>query len=119
MLKGAEEAARETCATQEQIEGRREGEREREREEGRDPPGPRSSGLMQSNVPPLPRYAEPIAYEGALKIKECTYLHAEGYSVRWLPTGGSGGCCAGLPSSPLGVGLRPGRAALSSTGPSP
>uniref|UniRef100_A0A7S2R8P1 Glutamine--fructose-6-phosphate aminotransferase [isomerizing] n=1 Tax=Rhizochromulina marina TaxID=1034831 RepID=A0A7S2R8P1_9STRA len=25
-------------------------------------------------------YAEPIAYEGALKIKECTYLHAEGYS---------------------------------------
>jgi glucosamine--fructose-6-phosphate aminotransferase (isomerizing) len=25
-------------------------------------------------------YAEPIAYEGALKIKECAYLHAEGYS---------------------------------------
>ncbi|OQR88761.1 glucosamine-fructose-6-phosphate aminotransferase, isomerizing, partial [Thraustotheca clavata] len=25
-------------------------------------------------------YAEPIAYEGALKIKEITYLHAEGYS---------------------------------------
>jgi len=25
-------------------------------------------------------YAEPIAYEGALKIKECTYIHAEGYS---------------------------------------
>jgi glucosamine--fructose-6-phosphate aminotransferase (isomerizing) len=25
-------------------------------------------------------YAEPIAYEGALKIKETTYLHAEGYS---------------------------------------
>jgi glutamine---fructose-6-phosphate transaminase (isomerizing) len=25
-------------------------------------------------------YAEPIAYEGALKIKEMTYLHAEGYS---------------------------------------
>lgn len=25
-------------------------------------------------------YAEPIAYEGALKIKEMTYIHAEGYS---------------------------------------
>jgi len=25
-------------------------------------------------------FAEPIAYEGALKIKEITYLHAEGYS---------------------------------------
>ena len=25
-------------------------------------------------------YGEPIAYEGALKIKECSYLHAEGYS---------------------------------------
>jgi glucosamine--fructose-6-phosphate aminotransferase (isomerizing) len=25
-------------------------------------------------------YAEPIAYEGALKIKETTYIHAEGYS---------------------------------------
>merc|ERR1711988_516626 len=25
-------------------------------------------------------YGEPIAYEGALKIKECAYLHAEGYS---------------------------------------
>lgn len=25
-------------------------------------------------------YAEPIAYEGALKIKEMTYMHAEGYS---------------------------------------
>jgi glucosamine--fructose-6-phosphate aminotransferase (isomerizing) len=25
-------------------------------------------------------YAEPIAYEGALKIKEITYIHAEGYS---------------------------------------
>ncbi|RHY31616.1 hypothetical protein DYB32_003329 [Aphanomyces invadans] len=25
-------------------------------------------------------YGEPIAYEGALKIKEITYLHAEGYS---------------------------------------
>lgn len=25
-------------------------------------------------------YAEPIAYEGALKINEITYLHAEGYS---------------------------------------
>ncbi len=25
-------------------------------------------------------YAEPIAHEGALKIKEITYLHAEGYS---------------------------------------
>lgn len=25
-------------------------------------------------------YAEPVAYEGALKIKECGYLHAEGYS---------------------------------------
>ena len=25
-------------------------------------------------------YAEPIANEGALKIKEITYLHAEGYS---------------------------------------
>jgi glucosamine--fructose-6-phosphate aminotransferase (isomerizing) len=25
-------------------------------------------------------YAEPIAYEGALKIKEITYVHAEGYS---------------------------------------
>jgi glucosamine--fructose-6-phosphate aminotransferase (isomerizing) len=25
-------------------------------------------------------YGEPIAYEGALKIKECTYIHAEGYS---------------------------------------
>lgn len=25
-------------------------------------------------------YGEPIAYEGALKIKECTYVHAEGYS---------------------------------------
>jgi len=24
-------------------------------------------------------YAEPIAYEGALKIKEITYIHAEGY----------------------------------------
>lgn len=28
----------------------------------------------------LPGYAEPVAYEGALKIKECCYLHAEGYS---------------------------------------
>jgi glucosamine 6-phosphate synthetase-like amidotransferase/phosphosugar isomerase protein len=25
-------------------------------------------------------YGEPIALEGALKIKECAYLHAEGYS---------------------------------------
>ena len=25
-------------------------------------------------------YAEPVAYEGALKIKEMCYLHAEGYS---------------------------------------
>eukprot|EP00618_Florenciella_parvula_P031911 CAMPEP_0119468558 /NCGR_PEP_ID=MMETSP1344-20130328/2258_1 /TAXON_ID=236787 /ORGANISM="Florenciella parvula, Strain CCMP2471" /LENGTH=656 /DNA_ID=CAMNT_0007501039 /DNA_START=11 /DNA_END=1981 /DNA_ORIENTATION=- len=25
-------------------------------------------------------YGEPIAYEGALKIKECAYIHAEGYS---------------------------------------
>ena len=25
-------------------------------------------------------YAEPIAYEGALKIKEMSYMHAEGYS---------------------------------------
>ena len=25
-------------------------------------------------------YAEPIAYEGSLKIKEMSYLHAEGYS---------------------------------------
>jgi glucosamine--fructose-6-phosphate aminotransferase (isomerizing) len=25
-------------------------------------------------------YAEPVAYEGALKIKETCYLHAEGYS---------------------------------------
>eukprot|EP00814_Leptocylindrus_danicus_P016465 CAMPEP_0116010516 /NCGR_PEP_ID=MMETSP0321-20121206/4044_1 /TAXON_ID=163516 /ORGANISM="Leptocylindrus danicus var. danicus, Strain B650" /LENGTH=672 /DNA_ID=CAMNT_0003479623 /DNA_START=187 /DNA_END=2204 /DNA_ORIENTATION=+ len=25
-------------------------------------------------------YSEPVAYEGALKIKECCYLHAEGYS---------------------------------------
>jgi len=25
-------------------------------------------------------YAEPIAFEGALKIKEMTYVHAEGYS---------------------------------------
>lgn len=25
-------------------------------------------------------YAEPIAYEGSLKIKELTYIHAEGYS---------------------------------------
>lgn len=25
-------------------------------------------------------YGEPVAYEGALKIKECCYLHAEGYS---------------------------------------
>ena len=25
-------------------------------------------------------YAEPIAHEGALKIKEMTYIHAEGYS---------------------------------------
>ncbi len=25
-------------------------------------------------------YAEPIAYEGALKLKELTYIHAEGYS---------------------------------------
>ena len=25
-------------------------------------------------------YSEPVAYEGALKIKECSYLHAEGYS---------------------------------------
>jgi len=25
-------------------------------------------------------YGEPIAYEGALKIKECCYLHAEGFS---------------------------------------
>ena len=26
------------------------------------------------------RYGEPIAYEGALKIKEITYLNAQGYS---------------------------------------
>ena len=25
-------------------------------------------------------YGEPVAYEGALKIKEMCYLHAEGYS---------------------------------------
>jgi len=25
-------------------------------------------------------YAEPVAYEGALKIKETCYLHAEGFS---------------------------------------
>ena len=25
-------------------------------------------------------FAEPIAYEGALKIKEITYIHAEGFS---------------------------------------
>ena len=31
-------------------------------------------------------YAEPIAFEGALKIKEMCYLHAEGFSGTYVRT---------------------------------
>ena len=39
-------------------------------------------------------YAEPIAREGALKIKECAYVHAEGLS------GGAMGCAVGVNEGP-------------------
>jgi glucosamine--fructose-6-phosphate aminotransferase (isomerizing) len=36
--------------------------------------------LFQNKLPFISGFGEPVAYEGALKIKEMCYLHAEGYS---------------------------------------
>jgi glucosamine--fructose-6-phosphate aminotransferase (isomerizing) len=36
--------------------------------------------LTKPPAPVAKGFGEPIAYEGALKIKEMSYLHAEGYS---------------------------------------